>query len=70
LAVLIARLKTWLCKNIVAKSREVKTGCNVAESSKEGCDDGGDDVNGLTHIGTCVVEWTVFYLRQFLGNWA
>jgi hypothetical protein len=34
-----ARLTTLLCKkkNIVAKSKEVKTGCNLAESSKEGC---------------------------------
>jgi hypothetical protein len=26
-----------LKKFIVAKSKEVKTGCNLAESSKEGC---------------------------------
>jgi hypothetical protein len=32
-----ARLKTLLCKNIiVSKSKEVKTGSNLAESSKEG----------------------------------
>jgi hypothetical protein len=31
------RLKTLLCKKIiVAKCKEVKTGCNLAESSKEG----------------------------------
>jgi hypothetical protein len=30
-----------LKKNIVAKSKEVKTGSNVAEPFKEGC--GGDD---------------------------
>jgi hypothetical protein len=32
-----ARLTTLLCKKIiVAKSKEVKTGCNLAETSKEG----------------------------------
>jgi hypothetical protein len=31
------KLATLLCKKIiVAKSKEVKTGCNLAESSKEG----------------------------------
>jgi hypothetical protein len=33
-----ARLTTFaLKKNIVAKSKEVKTGCNMAQSSKEDC---------------------------------
>jgi hypothetical protein len=33
-----SRLTTLLCKkNIVAKSKEVKTGYNLAESYKEGC---------------------------------
>jgi hypothetical protein len=33
-----ARLSTLLCEEtIVAKSEEVKTGANLAESSKEGC---------------------------------
>jgi hypothetical protein len=33
-----ARLVNLLCKRItVAKSKEVKTGCNLAESSKEAC---------------------------------
>jgi hypothetical protein len=33
-----ARLTTLLCKKIiVTKSKEVKTGCNRAESSTEGC---------------------------------
>jgi hypothetical protein len=33
-----ARLKTLLCKKvIVAESKEVKTECNLEESSKEGC---------------------------------
>jgi hypothetical protein len=32
-----AKLTTLLCKkNIVAKYKKVKTGCNLAESSKEG----------------------------------
>jgi hypothetical protein len=32
-----ARLPTLFCKRIiVAKSKEVKTGCNLAEFSKEG----------------------------------
>jgi hypothetical protein len=32
-----ARLTTLLCKkSIVAKSKELKTGCNLAESSKDG----------------------------------
>jgi hypothetical protein len=32
-----ARLTTLLCKQIiVAKSKEVKTGCNLAESSRQG----------------------------------
>jgi hypothetical protein len=32
-----ARLTTLLCKKkIVAKSKEVKSGCNLAESSKKG----------------------------------
>jgi hypothetical protein len=35
-----ARLTALTCKKItVAKSKEVKTGRNLAESSKEGCDD-------------------------------
>jgi hypothetical protein len=35
--VLDARLTTLLRKkNLFAKSKEVKTGCNVAESAKEG----------------------------------
>jgi hypothetical protein len=36
--VLEARLATLLCKKkiIVAKSKEVKPGCNLAEFSKEG----------------------------------
>jgi hypothetical protein len=34
---LVTRLTTLLCKKIiVAKSKEVKPGCNLAESSKEG----------------------------------
>jgi hypothetical protein len=48
-----ARLITLLCKKIVAKYKEMKTRCNLAESSQEGCcskrdsfasddDDGGD----------------------------
>jgi hypothetical protein len=33
-----ARLKTLLCKNIIImKSKEVKTGSNLAEPCKEGC---------------------------------
>jgi hypothetical protein len=32
-----ARLTTLLCKNIIAKSKKVKTGCKMTESSKEGC---------------------------------
>jgi hypothetical protein len=32
------RLTTLLCKKIVRKSREVKTGCNLAESFREGYD--------------------------------
>jgi hypothetical protein len=33
-----ARLMTLLCKKIiVAKSEELKTGCSLIESSKEGC---------------------------------
>jgi hypothetical protein len=33
-----ARLTTLLCKQInVAASKNVKTGCNLAESSKKGC---------------------------------
>jgi hypothetical protein len=36
------RLANWLCKKInVAKSKEVKTGCNLAESFKEGYDQKG-----------------------------
>jgi hypothetical protein len=32
-----ARLTTFLCKNmIVAKNKQVKTGCNLAEYSEEG----------------------------------
>jgi hypothetical protein len=30
-----ARLMTLLCTNTVARSKVVKTGCNLAESSKE-----------------------------------
>jgi hypothetical protein len=34
-----ARLTTFLCKrNIVAKPKELKSGCKLAESSKEGYD--------------------------------
>jgi hypothetical protein len=33
-----ARLKTLLCEEIIlAKSKEVKPGCNLAESSNKGC---------------------------------
>jgi hypothetical protein len=31
-----ARLKTLLCKNLIVASREVKTGCSLPGSSKEG----------------------------------
>jgi hypothetical protein len=34
-----ARLKTSLCKNgTVAKSKDVKIGCNLTERSEEGCE--------------------------------
>jgi hypothetical protein len=32
-----AWLTTLLCKNIITKSKEIKSGCSLAESSKEGC---------------------------------
>jgi hypothetical protein len=33
----LGALTTLVCKKIVSKSKEVKTVCNLAESSKEGC---------------------------------
>jgi hypothetical protein len=60
--VLDARLTTLLCKKIiVAKSKEVKTGCNLAESSKEDCG------SKRPVLPMMMVPWKYFKLTMCFG---
>jgi hypothetical protein len=48
---------TLLCKKIVAKSKEVKTGCNLAESSKEAYGSKRDVLPKTIIIVTCRTDY-------------
>jgi hypothetical protein len=66
-----ARLKTLFCKKIIlAQSKEVKTGCSLVESSKEGCGSKGcfsnddDEFISPSHLSlmmTTLSETSVFF---------
>jgi hypothetical protein len=65
-----ARLTTLLCKKIiVAKSKEVKTGCNTADSCKEGLFASEDDDNDDDLIYLFIVVYFTTLSASRLVKW-
>jgi hypothetical protein len=66
--VLDARLTTLLCKRItVAKSKEMKTGCNLAESSNEGRFANDDEISARTQIMLSLVGQAIRQHMQVIS---